>query len=700
MSDDPTPRNDSPNRRNQDPQFNWKGLLLLSVVVLLIGSALMVGKEAARSQEITYKEFKKLVESDQIDKTEDLNLIQQDTTSAEIIEGYALKSKLIESVTSPQITETPPVVPSATPPTAKKNSQKFRVPVSIQYQKEELQALMAKHGLVLIPQYQNDQWGTMLVSMLPVLLLLFLLYFLVRQQIKTAGRGAMSFGKSKAKMLSQDRNKVTFNDVAGIQEAKEEVSELVEFLRDPKKFQRLGGKIPKGVLMVGSPGTGKTLLAKAIAGEADVPFFSISGSDFVEMFVGVGASRVRDMFEQGKKNSPCLIFIDEIDAVGRHRGHGMGGGHDEREQTLNALLVEMDGFDTQEGIIIIAATNRPDVLDPALLRPGRFDRQVTVSLPDVKGREEILNVHAKKVKLSEIADLSKVARGTPGFSGAELANVINEAALLAARRNLKSIGTPELEEARDKVRWGRERRSLALSEKEKENTAYHEAGHAILIEVLEHTDPLHKVTIIPRGPSLGSTMWLPEEDKFTHRKSELLDDLIVAMGGRVAEEIQFGDVTNGAMGDIRQATGIARSMVCSWGMSEKMGMVDYGDSDQASYVPNDNGRSRHSGATAQKIDEEVKYLIDEAYAKAKSLLLHYRDKLDAIAIALLEFETLDGGHIKDIMKHGHMLNPPPSCKPPTAMPPPIPKVQESRPVIEEEKDSISGLPGGLIGLPT
>jgi cell division protease FtsH len=374
----------------------------------------------------------------------------------------------------------------------------------------------------------------------------------------------------------------------------------------------------------------------------------------------------------------------------------MGGGHDEREQTLNALLVEMDGFDTQEGIIIIAATNRPDVLDPALLRPGRFDRQVTVSLPDVKGREEILRVHAKKVKLSESADLSKVSRGTPGFSGAELANVINEAALLAARRNLKSIGTPELEEARDKVRWGRERRSLALSEKEKENTAYHEAGHAILIEVLEHTDPLHKVTIIPRGPSLGSTMWLPEEDKFTHRKSELLDDLVVAMGGRVAEEIQFGDVTNGAMGDIRQATNISRSMVCAWGMSEKMGMVDYGgDGEQAVMAP---GRSRnYSGATAQKIDEEVKRLIDEAYSKAKDILLSHKDKLDAIAQALLEYETLDGIHIKEIMQHGHMINPP-NTKPPAPPALPVVKAQESRPVAREDEGS-DGLPGGLIGVP-
>jgi len=391
--------------------------------------------------------------------------------------------------------------------------------------------------------------------------------------MKMSGRGAMSFGKSKAKLLSQDRDKVTFKDVAGIQEAKEELWEIVEYLRDPRKFQKLGGNIPKGILMVGSPGTGKTLMARAIAGEADVPFFTISGSDFVEMFVGVGASRVRDMFEQGKKSAPCLIFIDEIDAVGRHRGHGMGGGHDEREQTLNALLVEMDGFDTQEGVIIIAATNRPDVLDPALLRPGRFDRQVTVALPDVKGREQILGVHVKKIKIAADVDLAVIAKGTPGFSGAELANLINEAALLAVRRDLKAVTLSELEEARDKVRWGRERRSLALSEKEKENTAYHEAGHAILNVLLDHTDPLHKVTIIPRGPSLGSTMFLPSEDKFNYRKKELLAQLIVLMGGRVAEEIVFGDVTNGAMGDIRMATNITRSMICEWGMSEDLGMI-------------------------------------------------------------------------------------------------------------------------------
>ena len=667
----------------------------MAVVILLIGSAMMVGRDAGRAREISYKEFLQLLENKSIDSSKDVFLVQHDTTSAEFIEAFVPVTAL-----APSPSALPSLPTTATEPQAPKlGSTRIRVPVSIQYQKEELQALMKKAGLVLVPRYENDQMGALLVNLLPVLLVLGLIFFLVRQQLKNAGRGAMTFGKSRAKMLSQDRNRVTFKDVAGVEEAKDEVQELVEFLKDPRKFQKLGGRIPKGVLMNGPPGTGKTLLARAIAGEAEVPFFSISGSDFVEMFVGVGASRVRDMFEQGKKNAPCLIFIDEIDAVGRHRGHGLGGGHDEREQTLNALLVEMDGFDSQEGIIIIAATNRPDVLDPALLRPGRFDRQVTVSLPDVKGREEILRVHAKKVKLSEDAELSRVARGTPGFSGAELANVINEAALLAARRNLKAITNAELEEARDKVRWGRERRSLALSDKEKENTAYHEAGHAILIEVLEHTSPLHKVTIIPRGPSLGSTMWLPEEDKFTHRKSELLDDLVVAMGGRVAEEIQFGDVTNGAMGDIRQATGIARSMVCSWGMSEKLGMVEYGEGDSAVFLARDLGRGRnYSGATAKIIDEEVKRLIDEAYEKARHILLTHRDKLDAIAHALLEYETLDGSHIREIMEHGHMVNPPQrGSKPPP--PPPAGASGESRAPSGPEEEP-GGLPGGLVGVPT
>ena len=487
---------------------------------------------------------------------------------------------------------------------------------------------------------QDNTFGKIMMSLLPVLLLIVLIFFLFRHQMKSAGRGAMSFGKSKAKLLTMDQHKVTFKDVAGIQEAKEELFEIVDFLRDPRKFQALGGTIPKGVLMVGPPGTGKTLLARAIAGEADVPFFSISGSDFVEMFVGVGASRVRDMFEQGKKNSPCLVFIDEIDAVGRHRGHGMGGGHDEREQTLNALLVEMDGFDTQEGVIIIAATNRPDVLDPALLRPGRFDRQVTVALPDVKGREQILGVHTKKIKLAAGTDLAVIARGTPGFSGAELANLINEAALLAARKGIKAVTLAEMEEARDKVRWGRERRSLALSDKEKKNTAYHEAGHAILNEILDHTDPLHKVTIIPRGPSLGSTMFLPDEDKFNYRKNELLSQLIVLMGGRVAEEIIFGDVTNGAMGDIRMATSLARKMVCEWGMSTDLGMVEYGDGGGGGFLARDmmSQSKNYSEDTAQKIDNEIKDLIDHAYKEAERLLNENRSLLDKISEALLEFE--------------------------------------------------------------
>ncbi|MCC6883148.1 MAG: ATP-dependent zinc metalloprotease FtsH [Verrucomicrobiales bacterium] len=511
----------------------------------------------------------------------------------------------------------------------------------------------------------GGSWLSFLVNAVPFILLIAFWIFMMRQ-MQSGGNKALSFGKSRARLHSSQQKKVTFKDVAGVEEAKDELQEIIEFLREPQKFQKLGGRIPKGVLLIGPPGTGKTLLARAIAGEAEVPFFSISGSDFVEMFVGVGASRVRDMFEQGKKNAPCIIFIDEIDAVGRHRGHGLGGGHDEREQTLNALLVEMDGFDTQEGVIIIAATNRPDVLDPALLRPGRFDRQITVSLPDVKGREEILRVHARKVKVGEEVDLGVVARGTPGYSGAELANVINEAALLAARKGQKAISLKDLEEARDKVRWGKERRSLAISEKEKENTAYHEAGHAILLCLLNNTEPLHKVTIIPRGPSLGSTMWLPEEDKYTMRKNEMLDALVVAMGGRVAEEVVFGDVTSGASGDIKMATSQARKMVCELGMSEELGMVEYGDHHEHLFLAREMGGSRsYSEATAQKIDSEVKRLIDEAYQKATDLIVSHRDQLNMIAKGLLEFETLDGAHIHDIMNFGEMRNPPSSPTPPS-----------------------------------
>jgi len=508
------------------------------------------------------------------------------------------------------------------------------------------------------PRNKSTLFMSFVVQLLPILLIFLLIWFVLIRQIRSAGRGAMSFGKSKARMLNKDKNKTTFKDVAGVEEACEEVSELVDYLKDPKKFQKLGGKIPKGILMVGPPGTGKTLLAKAIAGEADASFFSISGSDFVEMFVGVGASRVRDMFEQARKSTPCLIFIDEIDAVGRSRGHGLGGGNDEREQTLNALLVEMDGFDTQDGIIIIAATNRPDVLDPALLRPGRFDRQLTVNLPDIRGREEILKVHAKKVKLSKAADLSVIARGTPGFSGAELANLLNEAALLAARSNKKSIGMVELEEARDKVRWGRERRSLAMTDEDKKITAWHEAGHAIINVLLEKCHPLHKVTIIPRGQALGATMSLPKEDVLNRQSQEMCDTIAMTMGGRIAEEIVTGDISTGAAGDIQQATNMARAMVTQWGMSDKLGMVLYGDGDEYVFLGKELAQGKtYSEQTAQEIDTEVRRLVDEGYQRAKKLIENHRNELELIAKALLEYETLDGQQVEDIVRTGK-FNPP------------------------------------------
>ncbi len=572
----------------------------------------------------------------------------------------------------------------------------FRVQVSTAIQGEELRDLVKDHAKY---SRSTDYFKNALSFFLPFLLIIVVLFFLFRHQMKSAGRGAMSFGKSKARLLSMDKNKVTFKDVAGIQEAKEELFEIVDFLKDPRKFQKLGGSIPKGVLMVGAPGTGKTLLARAIAGEADVPFFSISGSDFVEMFVGVGASRVRDMFEQGKKNAPCLIFIDEIDAVGRHRGHGMGGGHDEREQTLNQLLVEMDGFDTQEGVIIIAATNRPDVLDPALLRPGRFDRQVTVSLPDVNGREEILRVHVKKIKLAADVDLSKIAKGTPGFSGAELANLVNESALLAARRGLKAVTLDELEEARDKVRWGRERRSLAMSDKEKVGTAWHEAGHAYLNMVLKHTSPLHKVTIIPRGPYLGATMYLPDGDKYSTQRKEAVDNLIVTMGGRIAEAFHSDDVSNGASGDIRQATSLARNMVCEWGMSDKLGMVEYGEGDSNPvFLARDMNKSRnYSEETARVIDSEIKRFIDDAYNKAEQILVENRDKVELIANALLEYETLDANHLRDLIEDGEMKDPPQMPSPP-----PVPDDAEKKPSkksAEDEKPDDDGPIPGVVGAP-
>jgi len=664
--------------RGNEPNFNWRGVILIAIAFALIALAIVFrGGGYQALEEVPYNRFLELLENKQImnDKNYPLALVVEDGRPTQALVGYYVKQSVGAQPAQPV---------------------KFRTTVYLNFT-SNLQEKLAANGIQPSIKTESNVLAQTVIGFAPIALFLLVLYFLFRQQIRMAGKGALNFGKSKARMLARDKNKITFRDVAGVEEAKDEVQELVEFLRDPKKFQKLGGRIPKGVLLVGPPGTGKTLLARAIAGEADVPFFSISGSDFVEMFVGVGASRVRDMFEQGKKSAPCIIFIDEIDAVGRHRGHGVGGGHDEREQTLNALLVEMDGFDTQEGVIIIAATNRPDVLDPALLRPGRFDRQITVNLPDVKGREEILRVHAKKVKLAEGVDLAVVARGTPGYSGAELANVINEAALLAARRGLKGITLPELEEARDKVRWGKERRSLALSEKEKQNTAYHEAGHALLLELLPHTEPLHKVTIIPRGPSLGSTMWLPEEDKYTNRKNELLASLAVKMGGRVAEEIVFGDVTNGAAGDIKMATAMARKMVCEWGMSEKMGMVEYGEHEDYVFLGRDISRARdYSEATAEEIDREVRRLLDDAYRQAKETLIASRHTLDTIAKALLEYETLDGSQIREIVEHGRLLNPPKGIPPSTGekMPPEKPPKQ-----VVVAPDVTPPLPGALGGAP-
>jgi cell division protease FtsH len=496
-----------------------------------------------------------------------------------------------------------------------------------------------------------------LLSWFPMLLLIAVWIFFMRQMQGGKG-GAMGFGKSKAKMMNELKGKVTFNDVAGVEEAKEEVEEIVEFLKDPKKFSRLGGKIPRGALLVGSPGTGKTLLARAIAGEAGVPFFTISGSDFVEMFVGVGASRVRDMFEQGKKNSPCIIFIDEIDAVGRSRGAGLGGGNDEREQTLNQLLVEMDGFDTNEGVIIIAATNRPDVLDPALLRPGRFDRQVVVGLPDIIGREKILKVHAKKIKMAPDVNLRTVARGTPGFSGADLANIVNEAALLAARKSKRIVTLAEFEEARDKVMMGAEKRSMVQTEDDKKLTAYHEAGHAIVSLNEEADDPIHKATILPRGRALGMVMTLPERDKYSQNREYMKSQISKAMGGRVAEEIIFGHdkVTSGAMSDIKAATSTAKHMVTEAGMSELLGPLSYGDNQDEVFLGRSVARNQQmSEDTQKKVDSEVKKLVDEGYDRAKKILNEKIEDLHKLAKTLLLYETLTGDEIRDLIFHNKSI---------------------------------------------
>jgi len=643
FDDDLNPRN-SGDRGQKKPPGGFKvpmstWILWIAILGALMALVMLRSRMTTQGEELSQSEFWQKFSSNQIARAT-INLNSQSSPLTPIT-GFYYKTDKSGSIVKEN---------------GKPVELQFSAPNVMLAQDMLKELLLSGKFEPAAPNAMLWSFGYQLVIFMAIGLLFW--FFLIRP-IKVAGKGALSFGRSKARMLSKDRNKTTFKDVAGIDEAIEEVSELVEFLKDPKKFQRLGGRIPKGVLMVGPPGTGKTLLAKAIAGEADASFFSISGSDFVEMFVGVGASRVRDMFEQARRNTPCLVFIDEIDAVGRSRGHGLGGGNDEREQTLNALLVEMDGFDTQEGIIIIAATNRHDVLDPALMRPGRFDRQVVVNLPDVRGREGILKVHAKNVKLAPEADLSIIARGTPGYSGAELANLLNEAALLAARLNKKAVGMSELEEARDKVRWGRERRSMAMSDEEKRATAWHEAGHALVNVLLKHVHPLHKVTIIPRGRALGVTMSLPKEDMLNMRKKQAIDSIVLAMAGRIAEEYVTEDISSGAAMDIQQATQLARAMVMHWGMSEKLGNVLYGDSQEYIFLGRDFMRTKdYSERTAQEIDAEVKRIIDEANKTAKELIEANRDKLEIIAHGLLEYETLDGTQVAEIVNTGKFTPPP------------------------------------------
>jgi len=592
-------------------QFYKNLALWLVIGIVLIALFNMFNQPLTPQSEVVFSDFMDQVEQGQINEV----VISGDNISGKYMDGKAFQ------------TTAPPKDPDLIKSLREKNVR-----------------------IVVVAPEQTSWYMSILISWFPMLLLLGIWIFFMRQ-MQSGGGKAMSFGKSKARLLNDTKNKTTFKDVAGVDEAKEELHEIIEFLKEPQKFSKLGGKIPKGVLLVGPPGTGKTLLARAISGEANVPFFSISGSDFVEMFVGVGASRVRDLFEQGKKNSPCIIFIDEIDAVGRHRGAGLGGGHDEREQTLNQLLVEMDGFENNEGVILIAATNRPDVLDPALLRPGRFDRQVTVGRPDVKGREGILKVHTSTVPLTDGVDLKIIARGTPGFTGADLANLVNEAALLAARDDKKAVAMNDFEEAKDKVMMGVERRSMVISEKEKKTTAYHEAGHALVAVLLPGTDPIHKVTIIPRGRALGVTMQLPMDEQHTYQRNYLINSLAILMGGRCAEEICLGEMTTGAGNDIERATEMARKMVCEWGMSEKMGPLTYGTKEEQVFLGKDfSSQKNFSDQTAKLIDQEVKTLVMGGYDKATELLTTNLDKLEQMAQALLEHETLNAKEIQNILE--------------------------------------------------
>ncbi len=625
---DPKPNNPQDPQGKRRPPMPMRALLAWFLLMALLVTVYQLATQHSSKQEnLPYNpEFLNLLQEGRINKCE----VVMEVSGQHFIRG---ELKDLDPATSKPIT--------------------FRVEAPVT---ENLVEKLTDAKVPFEFKSQNPLLWQILSSTVPFLLVFGLIYFLFYRNMASGSRGAFSFGKSRARLMTRDTNKITFKDVAGVDEAREEVQEIIEFLRDPKRFQRLGGRIPKGVLLVGPPGTGKTLIARAIAGEAQVPFFNISGSDFVEMFVGVGASRVRDMFEQGRKSAPCIIFIDEIDAVGRSRFSGIGGGHDEREQTLNALLVEMDGFDTQEGVIIIAATNRPDVLDPALLRPGRFDRQIVVDLPNVDGREAILKIHARKVKLDATVQLRNIGRGTPGFSGADLANLMNEAALLAARRGAETIVEKDLEEARDKVRWGRERRSRVLDDKEKRMTACHEAGHAVALALTEGTEPLHKVTIIPRGQSLGSTIQLPEKDKYTEGRKQLLGMIVGAMGGRAAEKICFGEITTGAASDIKQATHIARLMVTEWGMSDELGPQCFGARDEILFLGREVSRTNEvSEETARKIDSEVKRIIDESYAKALDILSQNRAKLDLITNILIERESLDGRDVDDLLQHGRIL---------------------------------------------
>jgi cell division protease FtsH len=596
--------------------FNWRNFAIWGVIALVLVALWITMNPTAKSGqpagEITYSELLSKIDSDQIKGA----TIRGETLQATDGGGHKF------SVTTP-------------------GSQ------------DELLKRMETHGVNIdVQSNQTPVWMQVLQVILFPALMLGLWFFIMRQ-MQGGARGAMGFGKSKAKLLTENKNRVTFDDVAGVDEAKEELSEIVDFLKEPGKFQRLGGKIPKGALLVGPPGTGKTLLARAIAGEAGVPFFSISGSDFVEMFVGVGASRVRDMFEQAKKNAPCIIFIDEIDAVGRHRGAGLGGGNDEREQTLNQLLVEMDGFEASEHIILVAATNRPDVLDPALLRPGRFDRQIVVPNPDITGREKILRVHMKNVPLAAGVETKTVARGTPGFSGADLANLVNEAALMAARKNRRMVTMRDFEDAKDKVMMGAERKSMVMTEEEKKMTAYHEGGHAIIALNVPNTDPVHKATIIPRGRALGMVMQLPERDKLSMSYEQMTSRLAILFGGRVAEELIFGKqhVTSGASSDISQATKLARAMVTKWGFSDKLGVVEYGENQDEVFLGHSVARSQNvSEATSEIIDEEVKRLTQHGFDEARRILTERIEDLHTLAKAMLEYETLSGDEIADILK--------------------------------------------------